>query len=156
MNKRIVWLAPIALAVLLTGCSVTVTTLGPLAPDSLVGYQLQLTNTERRGPLEDHKAAPGVTVAVEISYYFFSDREARDAEIKATVWSYSPRGSKGTVNITFAEDSLTDQLVECTLTFDEPLSGTHRCEFEFKETGTRAMRTTSSGWAVGKFKLEEL
>ena len=40
MNKRLVWLAPIALAVLLSGCQVTVTTLGSLAQDSLVGYKL--------------------------------------------------------------------------------------------------------------------
>ena len=77
MNKRLVWLAPVALAVLLSGCQVTVTTLGSLALDSLVGYKLErspttsvaghwtrMTRQSSHSPLRN-----------EITYYFLDANE---------------------------------------------------------------------------------
>ena len=49
MNKRLVWLAPIALAVLLSGCSISVHT-AYLAPRDLTRHSVELTNRMRTGP----------------------------------------------------------------------------------------------------------
>ena len=156
MNKRLVWLAPIALAVLLSGCSVTVTMLGPTGPRSLVGYRLDLINTERGGPLAQHVSSDALIVPREVTYYFWNEDEARNPEFEFATedWEYKP--ATGTLRIVFARNRFSDLITTCVLTFEKLLSGTHRCEFEDKETRTIDKETTRSGWSEGTFKLEEL
>ena len=160
MNKRLVWLAPIALAVLLSGCRVTFTTLGPLAPDTLVGSKLTLTNDDGRGGrLPDQPmSVADLPVDFVITYYFWSDDEARNPDIRvaASNWSYDRRGNKGTVRVVFPRDTLTDFITTCVLTFEDHSSGTHRCEFEDKATRTINEETARFGWGEGTFELDEL
>ena len=161
MNKRLVWLAPIALTVLLSGCSVTVTTIGPLAPDSLVGHKLELINSERGGPL--HASDQVFPVKGRVAYHFLADNRAVDFEFTNTqggvvdseTVSYSNSRNIGRVEITFPRSARVDFIVSCRLTFKEPLSGTHRCEFVDKERGTQELNTISSGWGEGTFDLEK-
>ena len=158
MHKRLVWLAPLALATLLTGCSVTVTMIGPLAPDSLIGYKLELENEEVGGPLDSHGASV-VALAVDddISYFFWDADTARDPNIRVDAkWGYKRSGSSGDVEIVFPHDGITDFIVECELTFTDRFGGAHRCEFERKETGTIAQKTTHFAWSEGTFELEKI
>ena len=161
MNKRLVWLAPIAVAALLSGCSVTVTKLGPLAPDSLVGYKLELINSERGGPLEE--GDPVFEVERRVAYLFRAENRALDFELtdrngdvlESEKVSYKPSGNTGTVEITFRINLSVDFIVTCKLTFEDSVSGTHRCEFEERERGTRELNTIESGWGEGTFELEK-
>ena len=159
MNKRLVWLAPIALAVLLSGCSVTVTTRGPLAPDTLEETRLVLTNEDSGGPLDTHDSSVNrFPVGPEITYYFLDSNQVRDFDLDVTTsnWSYRRSGNKATVEIVFPYDGRDDLIIECRLTFLDRRSGTHRCEFERKGTRTVAKKTTHFGWGEGEFELEEL
>ena len=160
MNKRLVWLAPIALAVLLSGCRVSFTALGPLAPDTLVGSKLTLTNDDGRGGrLPDQPmSVADLPVDLVITYYFWSDDGARNPEIRvaASDWTYTSRGNSGTVEVTFRRDSITDFITTCRLTFEDHYSGTHRCEFEDKQTHTINQDTVGFGWGEGEFQLERL
>ena len=161
MHKRLVWLVPIALATLLTGCRVTVTMLGPLAPDSLVGYQLEIINSERGGPLEE--GDPIFDVKARVAYLFPDERRALNltlldsggAFLGSDRVSYNRSGSTGTVEMTFRINLNVDFIVSCKLRFTDSLSGTHRCEFEEKERGTMQLNTIESGWGEGTFKLEK-
>ena len=158
MNKRLVWLAPIALAGLLSGCQVTVTTSG-LAPDTLVGYKLELTNKESGGPLDSHE--PSVTelrVARTINYYFWDVDDARNPRFRDLEgkWKYTRSGDTGTVTVTFRRDGITDFITTCRLTFEYHDSGKHGCEFEDKETGTINEDVVRFGWGEGTFQLEKL
>ena len=159
MNHRLTLLAPIALAVLLAGCSVTVTMLGPLAPDSLVGYKLELTNSERGGRLNTHDASvTDLEVDREVDLYFWDEETVRnpDIRVEATSWSYDRNGDKGTVRVVFAHDNLSDYITTCVLTFDDDYSGTHQCEFEIKATRTMSNNTVSYGSGEGTFEIEKL
>ena len=127
MNKRLAWLAPIALAVLLSGCSVTVTMLGPPGPDTLVGYRLILYNDDIGGPLDRHGASVD-TFPVEdrVTYYFLKEDEARDIvlDVRTSNWDYNHRN--GALKIVFVYDQRSDLIIDCDLTFDDDYSGTHR------------------------------
>ena len=161
MHKRLVWPVPIALAILLSGCSVTVTMLGPLAPNSLVGYQLELINSERGGPLE--AGDPVFDVESRVAYLFPAENSAlnltltdRNNEfLSSDSMSYSRSGSTGTVEITFRINLNVDSIVTCKLRFTDSVSGTHRCEFEERERGTMELNTIESGWGEGTFELEK-
>ena len=158
MNKRLVWLAPIALLVLLSGCRVTFTTPGPLAPHSLVGYKLELINAERGGPLDPEVTA--FPVEVQVTYYFLATDEARDfdlgSHVKTSQWSYKSSRNTGIVEVTFVRNLSTKFIVNCMLTFKDRLSGTHRCEFEDKEADSIEQNTIRFGWGAGAFELEKL
>ena len=159
MNKRLIWLAPIALAVLLTGCSVSVTMIGPLAPDSLIGYKLELINSERGGPLDTHDASvTELEVEIEVDLYFWDEETVRNPEIRVAAedWSYDRRGANGTVRVVFAHDRLSDFITTCVLTFDDRYSGTHQCKFEIKATRTMSNDTVGYGSGEGTFRLEKL
>lgn len=159
MNKRLIRLAPIALAVVLTGCSVSVTMIGPLAPDSLIGYKLELINSERGGPLAE--GDPEFDVQPRVAYLFRAEDRALDFELtdrrgdvlESERVSYQSRGSTGTVEITFRINLNVDFKVRCVLRFEDSLSGTHRCEFEERERGTMELNTLRSGWGEGTFQL---
>jgi hypothetical protein len=154
-------LVPIALATLLTGCNVTVTTLGPVAPDSLVGYKLEVINNDRGGPLEE--GDPVFDVKTRVAYLFPDERRALNltlldsdgAFLVSDRVSYNRSGSTGTVEMTFRINLNVDFIVSCKLRFTDSLSGTHRCEFEEKERGTMQLNTIESGWGEGTFKLEK-
>ena len=159
MNKRLIWLAPIALAVLLSGCSVTVTTLGPIAPDSLIGYKLELINDERGGRLDTHGASvTDLDVDRELDLYFWDENTVRNPEIRveASNWSYDRSGARGTVRVAFAHDQLSDFITTCVLTFDDHYSGSHQCEFEIRATRTMSNNIVSYGSGEGTFQLEKL
>ena len=161
MNKRLVWLAPVALAVLLSGCQVTVTTLGSLALDSLVGYKLTLTNDERGGPLDTHDASViAFPVENEITYYFLDANEVRDFDLDVTTsdWTYKSSGNRGTLEIGFFYNERSDLIIDCELTFKrDRFSGTHRCEFEQKGNERVVVKeTVRSGWGEDTFELEDL
>ena len=159
MNNRLSWLAPVALAVMLAGCQVTVTTIGPLAPESLVGYKLELINSERGGPLE--RGDRVFAVKPRVVYLFRAENKAFDFELtdrngdalESEKVSYKSSGSTGTVEITFRINLNVDFIVTCKLTFEDSLSGTHRCEFEERERGTMELNTIESGWGEGTFDL---
>ena len=86
MNKRLIWLAPIALATLLTGCSISVTTTGPIAPSSLVGYTLVFTHERQEGVLLGHSER----------LHFKSAETAFNANLdEARSWTYSREGHDG-------------------------------------------------------------
>ena len=123
MNKRLVWLAPIALAVLLSGCRVTFTTLGPTGPSALVGYRLDFINTERGGPLMRHSSSDVLSVEVELTYYFWNDDEARNPEFEFATedWRYTP--STGTLRIVFPRNRFSDLITTCVLTLERLHSG---------------------------------
>ena len=156
MHKRLVWLAPLALATLLTGCSVTVTTLGPAGPSTLVGYRLELINNERGGPLTRHGSSDPIVVSVELTYYFWNDDEARssDFDFATPDWRYTQ--ANGSLRIVFRRNNFSDLITNCVLTFERSHSGTHRCEFEDTATRTIDMDTARSGWSEGTFTLKEL
>ena len=147
MNKRLVWLAPIALAVLLSGCSVTVTTTGPIAPDSLVGDTLLFT----------HDRQEGVLLAYSERLHFRSARTAFNAKlVEARSWSYSRDGhDSATVSVVFDESGSAASRVTCDLTFDGRRDGTHECEH--MHSATFAFITfTSRGSTEGTFLLREI
>jgi hypothetical protein len=160
MHKRLVWLVPIALATLLTGCSITVTMLGPLAPDSLVGYRLELMNEDKGGPMDANQL---FDVKDEVSYLFVAENEVLDLAlrnsgggfVKAVRVSYNSSGDTGKLELTFKRNNDVDINVECTLTFKRSLDGTHRCEFEEKERDSVELRIIKSGWGEGTFELEK-
>ncbi|MDE0221213.1 MAG: hypothetical protein OXJ90_18240 [Spirochaetaceae bacterium] len=160
MNKRLVWLAPLALAIVLAGCRVTVTTVGPLAPETLVGYKLTLTNDEGRGGRlpQQNASVRDLPVDLVITYYFWSETEARNPEIRVATsnWTYNRSGNKGTVRVVFPRNTLIDFITTCVLTFEDSYGGTHRCELEDKATGTIDQETVRFGWGEGEFELENL
>ena len=159
MNNRLTSLAPIVLAVLLAGCQVTVTTVGPLAPESLVGDKLELTNSKIGGPLE--VGDPVFEVKPQVAYHFLAANRAVDFEftdseggaVNSVSVSYKSSGNTGKLEITFPRSLMVHFIVRCTLTFKDAVSGTHRCEFVDKEHGTQELNTLKSGWGEGTFDL---
>ncbi|MDE0027300.1 MAG: hypothetical protein OXP69_23045 [Spirochaetaceae bacterium] len=147
MNKRLVWLAPIALAALLSGCSVTVTTTGPIAPDSLVGYTLVFS----------HDRESGVLLAHSERLHFKSAQRAINASLDdARNWTYSRDShDSATVSVTFGEAGSVASRVTCDLTFDDRREGTHECEHV--HSATFAFVTFSSeGSTEGTFVLRPI
>ena len=146
-NKRLVWLAPIALAALLSGCSVTVTTTGPIAPDSLVGYEL----------LFSHDRQEGVLLAHTGKLQFKSKQRAFKANLdEARSWTYSRDGhDSATVSVVFGESGSAASRVTCDLTFDDRRDGAHECEHV--HSATFAFVTFSSeGSTEGTFVLRPI
>lgn len=147
MNKRLVWLAPIALAVLLSGCSVTVTTTGPIAPNSLVGDTLVFSHDRQEGALLAHSE----------KFHFKSAQIAFDASLEeARSWTYSRDGhDSATVSVVFGDSGSTASRVTCDLTFEDRRDGTHKCEHA--HSATFAFLTfTSTGSSKGTFLLREI
>ena len=147
MNKPLVWLAPIALAVLLSGCSVTVTTTGPIAPNSLVGYTIVFSHDRPEGLLLPHSE----------KFHFKSADTAFDASLdKAQSWTYSRDGhDSATVSVVFADTGSAASRVTCDLTFDGRRDGTHECAHV--QSATLAFITfTSEGSSEGTFLLRKI
>ena len=158
MNKRLAWLAPIAVAVLLSGCSVTVTMLGPPGPDTLVGYRLVLDNDDTGGPLDRHDASVSEFPVEDRVIYNFRKSGVvldLDLDVETSNWDYNHRN--GALKIVFIYDQRSDLIIDCDLTFDDDHSGTHRCEFERKGSARVVVKETISfGWGEGEFELEKL
>ena len=147
MNKRLVWLAPIALAVLLSGCSVTVTTTGPIAPSDIVGYALVFTHDRQQGALLAHSE----------KLQFKSKQKAFNANLdEARSWTYSRDGhDSASVSVVFRDSGSAASRVTCDLTFDDRRSGTHECEHV--QSATIAFLTfTSEGLTEGTFRLRPI
>ena len=147
MTKRLVWLAPIALAVLLPGCSVTVTTTGPIAPSSLVGDTLVFTHDRQEGVLLAHSGR----------FSFKSAQRALNANLDdARSWTYDRDGhDSATVSIVFRDSGSTASRVTCDLTFDDKRAGTHECEHVHSATFT-FLTFTSEGSTEGTFLLRAI
>ena len=156
MRTRTPVLAIALLAVALLGCQVTVQSrVGSLAPESLIGYRLDLANTDRGGPLAEHPGSSRYLVPDRVAYQFKSEREAFDGELNpASEWSYDRR--TGTVTITFAYDERSDLIGECRLTFKDRVRGTHRCEWVIEGVRTVRQQVSQSGWGTGSFVIEGL
>ena len=121
MNERLIWLAPIALATLLSGCSISVTTTGPIAPNSLVGYTLTFMHDKQEGalPADSHR------------FHFKSLQRALDAKLDPVQdWTYKPKtGGIATLSVTVAESASVAVRVTCELAFDSKYEGEHECEY---------------------------
>ena len=158
MKTRFVGIALVALVVVLAGCKISVhSSIADLAPGSLVRYKLELTNSEQGGPSMEHDSE--VEIDDEISYFFWDESEARNPEIRvqASNWSYKKSSyDTGTVQVVFPLTRITDLITTCRLTFERHDHGTHRCEFEEKDTGTVLQETVHFGWSEGTFRLKKL
>ena len=143
MNKRLVWLAPIALAVLLSGCRVTVQTLAYVAPSSLVGYSLMLENSARSG-----------RAAAQETYHFKSTRKAFNAELdRAQSWYYQRDAhDTATVALSFAPPAFDVLTITCVLKFETGNKGTHECKYE-EETTTMFGVITTESLSKGAFRI---
>ena len=146
MNKRLVWLSPIALAVLLSGCSITVTS-GPTAPSSLVGYTLAFTHSKQEGVLPADSEA----------FHFKSRTVAFNASLdKAGSWTYvRDRHGTATVSLIFADSNSAALKITCDLTFDSLLDGTHECDYVHSATFV-FLEFTSMGSSEGTFSIREI
>ena len=148
MKKRIVWLALLALAVVFSGCRITVHSgVEIVAPSSLVGYSLVLTNSTRSGVLP----------ADQETYHFKSTSVALNASFdQARSWSYERKyADTATVSVIFALDGSTDLIIECDLIFDSKLGGTHQCQYVHR-TSTIMLELTVKGSSEGTFRIEEI
>ena len=147
MNKRLVWLVPIALAILFSGCSVTVTTTGPVAPNSLVGYTLVFMHDRQEGGLLAHSGR----------FHFKSAQRALNANLDdARSWTYSRDGhDSGTVSIVFEGSGSAASRVTCELTFDDRREGTHECEHVYSAS-IAFLTVTSEGSTEGTFLLRPI
>ena len=153
MKTRFVGIALVALVVVLAGCKISVhSSIADLAPGSLVRYKLELTNSEQGGPSMEHDSE--VEIDDEISYFFWDEGEARNPEIRvqASNWSYKKNSyDTGTVQVVFPLTRITDLITTCRLTFERHDHGTHRCEFEEKDTGQYFRKQFISDGAKGHF-----
>lgn len=148
MNKQLVWLAPIALAILLSGCSVTLNT-GPIAPDSLVDYTIVFSHDRQRGLLP----------AYSEKFHFKSAQRALNANLDdAENWDYDP-GSHGTatVSLIFKDDNSAALRVTCDLTFDrrDQYQGEHECEY-VQSTTIAFLEIRAEGSSEGDFLLRKI
>lgn len=147
MNKQLIWLAPIALTVLLSSCSITVTSTGPIAPNDLVGYTLVFT----------HDRQEGVLLAHSERFHFKSKQVAFNAAIdEARSWTYSRDGhDTATVTVVFGESGSAASRVTCHLTFDDRRDGTHECIHVYSATFA-FVTFTSEGSSEGTFLLRPI
>jgi hypothetical protein len=148
MTTRFAWLMLISLAVVLTGCRVTVH--GPirLAPTSLAGYSLLLTNSARSGPwASEHE-----------TYHFKSKSDAFNSRLdRARSWSYDRDDhDTATVSVTFALPNFDDAIITCVLTFESHQNGTHDCKYEQRTSSMFGDITTQVGLSQGTFRIEEI
>ena len=146
MNKRLVWLAPIALLVLLSGCRVTFTTTAYAAPSSLVGYSLALSNSARSGRAAEHE-----------TYHFKSASEASDASrAQAQSWSYHrDNHDTATVSLTFTPHDVDALVITCVLTFrksNDGNDGEHECKYEAR-TSTIFGDIVEKSLSKGTFRI---
>ena len=147
MNKRLVWLAPIALAVLLSGCSISVHT-AYLAPRDLTRHSVELTNRMRTGP----------EARFMETYNFNSMGDAITDEFeRAKAWSYERHApDTATLSLTFATDAIADLLITCELTFDNQDGGTHECDYEFRTSRMGPDRIEPAGSSIGTFRISAI
>ena len=141
MMKRFVWLALIALLVALSVRKISFHSgIKIVAPSTLVGYRLEMTNTGFGGPLIEHgESVEVLPLARVVTYFFWNKDEARipEFDIPASSWTYEIDRNTGIVEIAFPRSRITDFIATCSLTFPTRYRGTHRCEFEDKDTGTQ-------------------
>ena len=155
MKTRSFGLSLIVLVMALAGCKVSVHSgIVDLAPRSLVGYKLDLTNTVQHTPAPNTLSIPAI-----VTYYFWDANVARNPAIRvdAKAWSYRKNSyDRGTVEVVFALTRITDLIATCRLTFEGVDHGTHRCVVEEKDTGTMLQETVRSGWSEGTFRLDSI
>ena len=146
MNKRLVWLAPIALAVLLSGCRFTLQ-VTDVAPSSLLGNSLKFTNSKQSVLFPDGHG----------TFHFNSQGMAFDENlIPARTWSYKREGHRNaTLALTFASPGTTDLMVNCDLTFTSQHTGNHKCDYAHR-TSTMMVDVIVRASSEGTFELEEL
>ena len=146
MIKRFVWMALIALAVLLTGCRITLQ-VTDVAPSSLLENSLKFTNNKQSGLFPDGHG----------TFHFNSQGMAFDANlIPARTWSYKRVGHRNaTLALTFAPPDTTDLMVNCDLTFTSQYTGNHKCNYAHR-TSTIMVDVIVRGSSEGTFELEEL
>lgn len=144
--RRTASAAGAALAILLSGCTVTVTTTGPVAPIDLVGYTLVFT----------HGRQEGVLLAHSENFHFKSAGSAFDANLnEAWSWTYSRKSrDSGTVSVIFRAGSAASR-VTCALTFDNRRGGTHECVHVHSATFA-FITLTSEGSSSGTFVLRPI
>ena len=145
MHKRLIWLAPIALATLLNGCQVTVTTAEPIAPSSLVGYSLVFTHSRTEGVLPGHSS----------TYRFKSESVAFDASLnEARSWTYRRRSHRAaTVELIFTDPNAAALRVTCELEFDTSQEGEHDCVYVHSATFA-FIEFSSEGSSKGTFRRQ--
>ena len=143
MNKRLVWLAPIALAVLLSGCSITLQ-VSQLAPNSILGNSVAFTIENRSGLFPDGHG----------TYHFNRDGMAFDANlIQARTWIYKREDHRSaTLSLTFEPPGSTDLMVNCDLTFRDQDSGEYKCKYA-QRTSTMVVDFIVKGSSDGTFRI---
>lgn len=139
-------MAPVTLAFLLAGCTVTVQV--DYAPT-----ELQLR--ERTLILTNDAVTRGALSIPEVLKYHFNSRgQVLDRNLNpATRWSYdreSYRAATLTMTIPRAGNEL--ERTTCRLTFQSHARGTHRCDFELSDT-LAFLTITASGRAEGTFRI---
>ena len=143
MNKRLVWLAPIALAVLLSGCSITLQ-VSQLAPNSILGNSVAFTIEDLSGLFPDGHG----------TYHFNRDGMAFDANlIQARTWIYKREDHRSaTLSLTFEPPGSTDLMVNCDLTFRDRDSGEYKCKYA-QRTSTMVVDFIVKGSSDGTFRI---
>ena len=148
MMTRSFGLALIALVMVLAGCRVTFH--GPirLAPGSLVGYSLMLTNSVRSGPW----------ASAQETYHFKSKLEAFNSRLdRARSWSYDRDDhDTATVSIIYLLTNFNDAIITCALTFESHRSGTHDCKYEESASTMFGEAVTQVGSSSGTFRMTEI
>ena len=148
MRIRSLGLALTALMMVFAGCRITFQEPVQLAPGSLVGYSLMLTNSTRAGPWPSERE----------TYHFKSTSEAFDSRLnRARSWSYAKVDhDTATVSLTFALPNFDDAIVTCRLTFQSRQDGTHECEYEQRTSTMFGDATTRNGLSSGTFRIAEI
>ena len=148
MRTRSLWLALLASAMVLSACRVTVHGPARLAPGSLEGYSLMLTNSARSGPWPSERE----------TYHFKSTSEAFDSRLnRARSWSYARVDyDTATVSITFALPDFDDAIITCALTFESRQNGTHECEYDRRTSTMFGDTITPNGLSSGTFQIAEI
>ena len=148
MRTHFLGLALIALVMVLAGCRVTVHGPVRLAPDSLVGYSLTLTNSARSGPWASERE----------TYHFKSISEAFNSRLdRARSWSYARDDhDTATISITFALPNFDDAIITCVLTFESHQNGAHECKYEGRTSTMFGDITTQNGLSSGTFQIAEI
>ena len=147
MNKRLVCLAPIALAVLLSGCSITVHS-EYLAPRELTDHSVELTNEMRTGPAAKFREV----------YNFNRMGDAITEEfVRATDWSYDRDDrDSATLSLTFDVRRFVDLRITCELTFLKQDRGEHTCVYEEVTATMLGDRTDPAGSSSGEFRVHQI
>ena len=122
MRIRSLGLALTALMMVLAGCRFTIQAPVQVAPGSLVGYSLTLTNSVHSGPW----------ASAQDTYHFKSKLEAFNSRlVRARSWSYDRDDhDTATVSIVYLLTNFNDAIITCVLTFESHQRGTHDCKYE--------------------------